>query len=210
MSHSDASPRNLRRQQVYDPVLRLLHAWNGLAVLVLLFSGLSMPWIEPGSGQIILQRIHAVTGYALLLGVYARLVWGMIGPGHARWSGFWQPAAWRAAWQQRRLFDPPSGTGHPPMASLVFLAVYLAMLGMLATGVALLAIEQNSGPLYPWLGHAVVYKGWLSPMHTLLAYLLGVFVLVHVAALVLHKRLHGLPVAQAMVNGYQYVNEVAT
>lgn len=197
----------LRRTRVYDPVLRAIHAWNGLAILLLLGSGEIAPRLDLGADSAGLWLAHVWLGYALLIGLTARLAWGLTGPGQARWPALWHPGAWLSAWRTRRFFTAPASYGHHPIASLAYLLVYAALLAMLASGLALAAIDRNAGPLYDWLGHAVEFKSYAQVPHDLIHYPLWLFLAAHLAALVLHERRHGVPVAQAMVSGYQYLKE---
>lgn len=82
--------------------------------------------------------------------------------------------------------------------------LYLALAVMAISGLLLVAVEQGAGPLAPWLAHAVEIK-WLfkTPHDWVEEFILG-FVVLHIAALVLHESRHGTPLAQAMVSGYQY------
>jgi cytochrome b561 len=89
----------------------------------------------------------------------------------------------------------------------VYLLLYLALLAMAVSGLALAAIDQAYGPLLPWLGYAVELKPVFRLPHEWLQYVFWLFVPAHLAALVLHERLHGVPMAQAMVSGYQYFKE---
>jgi cytochrome b len=197
----------LQRQRVYDPVLRLIHAWNALAILILLFSGQFTDWLGRGATVAPFWQAHVWAGYALLLGLYARIVWGVIGPPPARLGALWQPCQWRHAWYRRHFFVAPSSFGHHPVASLIYLVVYALLLGMLASGLILAASAQNTGPLYTWLGHASTVDPLARAPHGWGAYLLWLFLFTHLAALILHPRRHGLPVAQAMISGYQYLKE---
>jgi cytochrome b len=71
----------------------------------------------------------------------------------------------------------------------------------------LAAIEQGSGPLALWLGHDVALKAVFKTPHDLLEKFVWGFIVVHIAALILHESRHGVPMAQAMVSGYQYRKE---
>ena len=46
-------PINYERHKVYDGVLRLIHAWNGLAVLFLLLTALLSDWFPKTTGEIV-------------------------------------------------------------------------------------------------------------------------------------------------------------
>lgn len=197
----------LGRERVYDPVLRIIHAWNALLVVLLLASSqvadqLEFSWEVPA-----LWRLHLWLGYLLFIGLVARFVWGIVGPVHARWSALWHPAAWREALRERRFFAAPSGGGHHPQASLAYLVFYGMAWVMVVTGLALAAIDQGVGPLYEALGHDFLLKPLFRNPHDWLEEFLLAFVVAHLAALILHERLHRVPLAQGMVSGYQYRKE---
>lgn len=194
----------LDRKQVYDPVLRSIHAWNALAILLLLLLGRVGEWLGYSPEAASLWRFHVWTGYALVLGLFARLVWGLVGPAHARLGALWRPAAWLRALRSRELFAEPRDWGHATLASAVYLLLYALLLGMAATGLALAAIEQGRGPLYLWLGHDVTLRHLFREPHAWMEYAILAFVVVHIAALILHELRHGVPLAQAMVSGFQY------
>lgn len=176
-----------------------------MAVLVLLATGQVGSGLGWGAEATLLWQVHVWSGYGLLTGLVARLTWGLIGPEHARWRALWQPSAWGEALRSRRFFVAPRAFGHHPVASMIYLAVYVGLILMLLTGLALAAIDRNTGPLYDWLGHAALAKPYFRTPHVWGLYPILGFVLVHLSALVLHRRLHGIPVAQAMVSGYQYL-----
>lgn len=197
----------LSRAKVYDPLLRIIHAWNGLAILLLLITSQLGAWLAFTPDGLALWHFHLWAGYALLLGLVARLVWGLQGPRHARLAEFWQAPAWLAALRSRRFFVPASAPGHHPLACAAYLVLYPILLVMAVSGLALAAIKLGQGPLYLWLGHDVTLKPWFRTPHDLLEEFVLGFVLLHIAALILHEARHGVPMAQAMVSGYQYRQE---
>ena len=75
---------------------------------------------------------------------------------------------------------------------------------MAVTGLALAAIDQGRGPLAFWLGHDVALKHLFRMPHEWIENGILGFVVVHIAALILHESRHQVPLAQAMVSGYQY------
>ncbi len=194
----------LDREKVYDPVLRSIHAWNALAIVLLLLGGRVGEWMGYSPEAASLWRFHVWIGYGLVLGLVARLVWGLAGPRHAGLGMLWQPGAWWSAVRTRKLFSEPIDWGHHAPATAVYLLLYLLLLVMAATGLALAAIEQGRGPLYLWLGHDATLRHLFSEPHELIEHVILVFVVVHIAALILHEIRHGVPLAQAMVSGFQY------
>jgi cytochrome b len=197
----------LRREYVYDPVLRAIHAWNGVLIVTLLMSSQLATRLELAWPAAAIWRLHLWLGYGLVLGLSARLTWFLVGARHARWHALWQPQAWRAALRARRFVVAPSTMGHHPLASAVYLLVYALLLIMAVSGLALAAIDQGTGPLIGWLGYAVHAKAWFRLPHEWLQYVFMTYIVAHIGALIVHERLHGVPLAQAMISGYQYLKE---
>jgi cytochrome b len=194
----------LDREKVYDPVLRTIHAWNALAIVLLLLGGRVGEWLGYTPEAASLWRFHVWTGYGLVLGLVARATWGLAGPPHARISALWQPRAWWQALRTRQVFAAPQEWGHHAPATAVYLLFYLVLFGMAATGLVLAAIEQGRGPLTFWFGHDVLLRHAFREPHEWMENAVLVFVVAHIAALILHEVRHGVPLAQAMVSGYQY------
>ncbi len=192
-----------RRQKVYDPVLRTIHAWNGLAILSLMVTVWLSELFDKGVGEETLWQAHIYIGYALVAGIVARLTWGLVGPHHARFTDMWHPAAWWDAVRHFKLHPTPR-FGHDRLASGAYLAVYLLLVTMAVTGLGLAAVEQNMGPLNGWLGDMPWLEGIFEEPHELIYNLLIAFVVVHLGALIWHERHDKTPLAQAMVSGYQY------
>lgn len=202
MNTTDHHTLRLERRRVYDPFLRLLHWWNGLAIVMLAASSQIAEWMEDGPYDHAGWQMHMVFGYALAFGLLLRLVWGLSGPASARWSDLWHPAAWREALATRRLAHG-SGFGHDPLASAAYLAAFLLMALMVATGLGLAAAEFGAGPLAAWETSLHAVRHTIKEPHEVGFYLILGFIVVHIAALMLHER-RGVPVAQSMVSGYQY------
>lgn len=195
----------LSGHRVYDPVLRLLHWFNAVLIVLLLLSGVIAQWVEPGARSGWLHQQHGWLGAALIVGLVGRLVWGLVGTPHARLSDFWHPTAWREIWRTRRLFSAPQRPGHHPAASLAYLLLYGLLLGLAISGLLLLAITHGNGPFAPWLGWHAAYAALLTLPHQIAGYAVLAFVALHLAALWLHGHFHRIPVAQSMITGTQYL-----
>lgn len=192
-----------RRLKVYDPILRVIHAWNGLAILFLMATVWLSELFEKGPGEKTLWTLHIYLGYALVTGIAARILWGIIGPKHARFTDFWHPQAWLQVFRTRSL-ETKHRFGHHPLASGAYLAVYLLLVVMAATGLGLAAVEHSMGPLDAWVGDMPWLKDIFEEPHELIYNLLIAFVVVHLGALIWHEKHDRAPLAQAMVSGYQY------
>jgi cytochrome b len=162
--------------KVWDPFVRVFH-WS----LVVLFA---LAWATED-----LQAVHQPIGYAVLLLVVLRIVWGFVGSPHARFANFIR-SPWVTLAYARGLItgSAPHLLGHNPVAGVMVLAL-LTML--VATGV--------SG----WLITAEVFGDaeWLEELHEALASLTLALVVVHVLAVLAMSVLHGENLIKAMITG---------
>lgn len=199
------SAPTVERVAVFDGLLRLIHAWNALSILALIATSLLAEALEHDGNAATLWRLHIQFGYALIGGLVARSIWGLVGPAPARWSDLWHPREWLDMLRALpRLQVPAWRFGHDTLASALFLALYLILASLAATGLALAAIEHNMGPLTELLGDSVWLKHLFKEPHEALYAMVAGFVALHFAALAWHQ-FHGkTPVAQAMVTGFQY------
>lgn len=195
--------KQLERKKIYDSIQRLIHAWIGLLVLGLIVLGLVSRGMEPGAAKQGLEPIHLIFGYGLAVGLVARMVWGVLGPHHARLSQLWRPADWVA-----RLKGPQrageAGFGHHPFACLVYIMFYAGLLLSIVSGLALAGIEQDRGPLAALLFDELRWQAMFLWVHEAMLYFMIVFVLVHISAIIRHEETAAYPVAQSMLSGYQY------
>lgn len=185
----------------YDPLLRLIHAWNALAIVGLIASSQVAEAFEHGSAEATVWSLHIQFGYALIGGLVARLVWGLVGPASARWSDLWHPRAWAAMLRGR--FDLPPRAGHDVRASLAFLVLYGVLAIMAATGLALAGIEHDTGPLAARLAGSELEDLFEEPHEFGFALTLG-FIGLHLGALAFHRFVLHAPVGHVMTRGKRF------
>ncbi|MCK9489631.1 MAG: cytochrome b/b6 domain-containing protein [Xanthomonadales bacterium] len=169
--------QSLHPYKVWDLPTRLCH-W----ALVLL---LMAQW---ASGQFGLLPIssHLWLGYALLVVIVFRILWGFVGSDSARFSHFLRgPAAVRAYLGRLGSDQPTRWPGHNPVGGwstvlLLALALVQAVTGLFAERWGVLA-----GPLVETVSRGTVRS--LTDLHGLLHWLLMVVVLAHIAAAVWYR-----------------------
>lgn len=187
----------------FDPLLRLVHAWNALAIVGLVVTSQVAEAFEHGPLEPAIWRLHIQFGYALVGGLVARLLWGFVGPRHARWSDLWHPREWAAALRGRFSFPPRAG--HDALASAAFLVLYATLLAMSVTGLVLAGIEHAMGPFAASLADETGLKhAFKEPHEAGFAIVLG-FIALHLGALAFHRFVQHVPVDQAMLTGNQYL-----
>lgn len=163
--------------RVWDRPARLLHA----ALIVLLPAA----WWT-GSRE---DRVHELLGYAVALVVVLRVLWGLVGSRQARFATWLRgPRVTLAYGRQLLAGRAPRHVGHNPLGAWMI----VALLGCLAA-------VAVTGWLYTtdWLwGY-----GWLSALHSALAWLLPALVAVHVAGALIMSRRHRENLVAAMIHG---------
>ena len=127
--------------RVWDPVVRIGH-W----VLVATFATAYLSEGEP-------MWLHEWAGYLLAATVTLRIVWGFVGPEHARFRGFVRgPAAVLTYLKGLASGHPERHLGHSPAGGAMTVALLAALAFTALTGMATLAVDDDQGPLAPWMG----------------------------------------------------------
>jgi cytochrome b len=178
-----------KQVKVWDPVVRLFH-WGVVALF-------AIAYLTEGEGM-----IHVYSGYGIIALIAVRLVWGFVGPEHARFSSFVRPP--RAAVQY--LKDELSGNskrylGHNPAGGVMVVALLLLLAGTCGAGLVFYAVEEGAGPLAPLLSDAHWLEGIAEEAHELFANLTVLFVLAHIAGVAFSSFMHGENLPRSMVTG---------
>lgn len=195
---------NLIRRFVYDGVQRLLHWWIAGASIILGVTGLWGAELEPGGHRAYFWNLHILMGKILVIGVVARLVWGIVGPMHARFSAFIHFQVWLASIKRPTMLTSDGPFGHHPQASVSYLLFYFLIILSCTSGLALAAMLFGQGPWAPWLFDELDFLPIVQSVHEFLMWSILVFIILHVAALIFHERHDKIPIAQSIVSGFQY------
>ena len=144
--------------KVWDILVRLIH-WSMVA-------SVAVAWLVTEG------RIHDAAGYALLALIALRVLWGFVGPDHARFASFVKTP--RTVFQYAKLLyagHEPRHIGHNPLGGWMILA-------LLATGLA--------ASLSGWLYTTDAFWGlaWVERIHVFFAYLLLVLATLHIVGVV--------------------------
>jgi len=95
-----------------------------------------------------LMTLHVWAGYLVGALVVLRLVWGVVGPRHARFADF--VAGPRTVWAYLRqliAFRAPRHLGHSPAGGAMAVALWLGLLVVVWSGMEFYAIRDGRGPL---------------------------------------------------------------
>lgn len=171
---------------IWDPFVRIFH-WS----LVLLFAANAFLTDDE-------SKAHEYVGYAVAALIAARLVWGLIGPQHARFSSFTPTAAAVTA----QLTDVATGRrkahlGHTPLGALMIFNLLAGIIGIAATG-------------YLMTTNAFWGIDWVEDLHEALVIWTEMSIVLHVAAVIWESRRTGVNLPRAMVTGVKRIPDDVT
>lgn len=126
--------------RVWDPIVRIGHWTLVLSFFVAYFT----------EDDLLTQHVWA--GYVVGAVICIRLVWGLIGGKHARFSDFVRsPAAIFRHLGDLIRHRAKRYIGHNPAGGAMIVALLIGLSGTVYSGLVLYAIEENTGPLAGWV-----------------------------------------------------------
>jgi cytochrome b len=171
---------------------------------------------------------HVWAGYLVGVIVVLRVVWGFVGPEHARFASF----AYRPVKVFRYLLGLLRGQaerylGHSPAGGAMVVLLLISLAATVGSGLTVYAYDRGGGPLAPFLTGATAASGrsassssdvgtrsvgegneeFWEEVHELLANFTLVLVGLHVAGVLLASYVHRENLARAMVTGYKRGSE---
>jgi len=109
--------------KVWDPLVRIFH-WSLATLFVVAYA----------TGDDI-EKVHIAAGYTIAGLVALRVIWGLIGPQHARFSNFVRsPAVTLAYLRDVMLLRAPRYIGHNPAGGAMIVALLVMIAGSCITG----------------------------------------------------------------------------
>lgn len=157
---------------IWDLPVRLFHWLTALAVLG--------SWTTHKIGSKAFTW-HQYFGYTVLVLVAFRLLWGFVGPRHARFASFLRGPV--AAWRYARALpgkDWTSYPGHNPLGGWMTVVLLLLLAAQGVSGLFANDEIADTGPLYGYVTDATSDK--LTGWHETLSQALWVAIGVHLAA----------------------------
>ena len=198
------SPRLLKRQYIYDGAQRILHWWLAFSVIALAATGLIASNMEAGGGQAYVWDLHMLAGTVLVTGFAGRVVWGLIGPEHARFKSLIHIKIWIESAKTKQLMTSDSDFGHHKQASVSYVGFYGLVALMCLTGFTLAGILHGVGPLAESTLDELENVRSIGQVHEYGWWGIAFFAVTHVMAMVFHEWRDQIPIAQSMISGFQY------
>ena len=139
---------------------------------------------------------HRRCGYAVLVIVAFRLVWGFAGTRPARFTAFVRGPRAIAAWLRS---GSPQFPGHNPLGALNVMAMLVLILAQAVTGFFANDEIASAGPLYGWVSHEL--SNSISRFHRANDTWLLVLIGLHLAAVAWYTFVLGQRIVHGMITG---------
>ncbi|MGD9501751.1 MAG: cytochrome b/b6 domain-containing protein [Methyloceanibacter sp.] len=175
---------------VWDPFVRVFH-WT-LAV------AFTVAYLTEDD----LLSVHVWAGYLVGALVLARIVWGFIGPEHARFSDFiYAPGTALRYVRDLLLFRAERHLGHSPGGGYMVVLLLIFLAATVVTGLVVYGGDQQAGPLAGMFTEETGEA--MEEVHEVIANITLALVIAHIAAVVLASFAHRENLVRAMVTGYK-------
>jgi cytochrome b len=183
-----------------------------------------------------LLALHVWAGYVVGVFVVMRVLWGFIGPRHARFSDFlYGPHKVFTYLRDLIAFRAERHLGHSPAGGAMAIALWIGLAAIVWSGLELYAAEEGRGPLAAIRAEAVAPpaaaggllvlvsehddddedegrggegrgEGDWEDIHEVLANLVLILVILHIGGVILASVVHRENLARAMVTGMKRQN----
>jgi cytochrome b len=146
--------------------------------------------------------LHVWAGYVVGGLVVARVVWGFIGPAHARFSDFMASPATTLRYIRDLMFlRAERHIGHSPGGGAMILLLLGFLAATVATGLVVYGGEQQAGPLAGMFTKDFAES--FEEVHEIAANITLALVLAHIAAVILASFVFRENLVRAMITGYK-------
>ncbi len=175
--------------RVWDLPVRIFHWALVILVGVSLYTGFT--------GGFTAMDYHMLSGYSILALVVFRILWGIAGTRHARFTSFVKGPA--AVLDYLRHGETP--VGHNPLGALSVLALLVVLLVQAMTGLFANDDIMTEGPLT----HLVSYETsrYLTWVHEINRWVLIGLICLHVAAIAWYELVRKERLTRAMLTGHK-------
>ena len=163
--------------KVWDPFVRVFH-WSLATLLLLAYvTGDEM------------EQVHIAAGYTIAGLLALRIVWGFVGPAHARFSDFVRsPGAVLGYLRDVVLFRAPRYLGHNPAGGAMIIALLVMLVATSITGI-MMTTDAFWG------------AKWIEEIHAAFANLTVGLIVFHVIGVLFSSFEHGENLVKSMITG---------
>lgn len=179
--------------KVWDPLLRIFH-WSLVSLFLFAF-------ITEDD----FLDLHVIAGYIIIGLILFRLIWGVIGPRHARFSNFVKsPSQVKSYLKDVLLFRAKRYLGHNPAGGAMVIALLVSIVMTVFFGMLTYGAMEFSGPLAGMVsGVSDTLAEGFEEVHEFFANFTLFLVGLHVIGVVVASLQHRENLVQSMIDGYK-------
>lgn len=187
----------MKKRLIWDSPTRIFH-WS-LVILV------SISFTTGLIGGFDIMDYHQLSGYGILTLVIFRIIWGVIGNDHARFTQFIKGPAATFTYLRRILHrEPTEMDGHNPLGALSVISLLAALLIQATTGLFANDDILLEGPLVHLVSNSTSQT--LTAIHETMAWILAGLVTLHLIAIAYHSLIRREDLLLPMLRGWRESN----
>ena len=169
--------------RVWDWFIRIFH-WS-------LVSFFAIAWVTADE----LDRLHEIAGYVVAVLIGLRIIWGLVGTRHARFSDFvYRPSVVIAYLRDSVFLKAKRYLGHNPAGGAMVVALLICLVAISATGIML-------------TGDSLGVEDLIEELHEAIANLTLGLVVLHVGGVILSSLEHRENLVKSMISGLKRPDE---
>lgn len=179
--------------KVWDPLVRGFH-W-------VLVSAFFIAYLTEDN----LMTLHVWAGYTIGAALLVRILWGLVGTRHARFTDFvTSPKTALQYVKDTLMLRAKRYLGHNPAGGLMIIVMIVSLVITVTSGIALYGAAEQAGPLAAtFAGGGEFWEDALEGLHEFFANFTLFLVAIHVAGVVLESLIHRENLVASMINGFK-------
>jgi len=147
--------------------------------------------------------LHVWAGYIIGVAILIRILWGLVGTRHARFTNFvTSPITAMRYVKDTLTLRAKRYLGHNPAGGLMIVVMIFSLIITVVTGIALYGIAEQAGPLAATMSSVgELWEDLLEGVHEFFANFTLMLVAVHVAGVVIESLIHKENLVASMIDG---------
>lgn len=188
---------DIQQTKVWDIFIRIFH-WSLLATF-------AITYITEDD----FPTLHVYAGYTMMALIVLRLIWGIIGTHHARFSSFIiKPSAVIKYMKEVAQFRAKRYLGHNPAGGAMVIALLISLSITLLFGLLTYGAAEFSGPLAGLAGGvSESLANVFEELHEFFANFTVFLVVLHVIGVAIASFQHKENLVKSMVTGYKQIKQ---
>jgi len=184
----------MKKFYIWSLPTRVFHFLFALFILLTFISAEEDRWLD----------YHAIAGYAVLILLIFRVVWGFFGPKHSLFKDFPTGKKNVKEFLNKLFEDKQKFIGHNPLASYVMITMFIVAFLTILTGVLAFGIQEGKGILSFLNSSFFKEMELFEETHEILSSLFIVLIVAHLLGVVLDRVLHKRnETLNSIVTGYK-------